>query len=171
MKKKPSVVSKNAKANANVREVPAMFRLEAPASFDGVATTQAAAVTLATGTPIAAGNIIARVATTYRLNHTVRSGVPAGFVVDAINGGSYDAGGMGTAQKQGEPRGGSGTFQGTYIATHVGKKGKVLAATGTGYVVNSTGEFTGGPWTVGTQVAMTLGNNGKTWTIKPKGLL
>ena len=170
---KPRVVSKNAKAKA--RQAPAGFlKLRAASGVDGVADTKPARVTGAGGVPIRAVDIIGRVGRTYRFGHKPTSGEPIAFSIDLIDAGGA---GFGTAQKQGAfinrqttGTGGSLNIQGTFVANKYGKKGKVLGASGGGYVVNATGAFAGAgdAWYLsGTPVSIELDGNGRNWLVTP----
>ena len=160
---KPRVVSKKAQAKTNVREKQTgWIGLQAQPVFDGVADTKPATVTGISGSAVNLAGIIAKVESFYPLGYNARSRAPAGFRVDATDGGF---GGNGTAQKQAYT-GGSLSIQGTFTGNHTGKKGKLLGAVGYGYVVSSVGGFTfGGVWNAGTPVTMRLGGDGRNWII------
>ena len=159
MKKKPRVVSKNAKAYPR-------FELQTQSGFDGVADTKPAAVTVAGGLAVAAGNLIGRVGRFYPSGYVPRSRNPAGFTMDLVDGGDV-GNGFSSAQKQGAlGAGGSLNMVGTFTSYHTGKKGKVLGATGEGYVTSSVAEFATF-WGLGTRVNMELGRDGRNWTITP----
>ena len=156
---KPRVVSKNTQTKV------AYLKIQAQSGFDGNSDTKPAAVTAAGGLPIRDVDIIGRVGRTYRFGHVAASGMSAGFAIDLVDGGSF-GGGFGTAQKQVTAGGGIISIQGTFVPNKYGKKGKVLGASGWGYVVNATGAFARSAWlSAGTPVTMKLGEDGRTWSI------